>query len=181
MKKTLVGKKPFLSKTIQLVLPIGVVVAIAFYTYQRIRNECVLLKCVPSQEKICGSWCIDPIHTTWKDAIRLMNDQAMHRQQGCLNITTDGRFTVNDLPDFTTFITGPISTHRNGSGRWWTGIDDMSGNSYIWLEFESIDETPVKDKNATSYFRCYGPELFLHIIIKDPDNGDVLVLRKEDA
>lgn len=138
------------------------------------------LKDAPPKDRICGIWVIDPDRTTWRDAKPLLARGEIGPQHGYLEITADGRFVIENLPDFSFGCFGPIVPHQSGSGTWWTAFDQMNEWSYLWLHFEKVDGKSVEDKTASVHFRREGDDYFLHVIIIDPDTGDALVMRKTD-
>ena len=132
------------------------------------------LKSAPPKDQICGTWVIDAERTTWDEASGVIDPQRGH-----LEITADGQFLIQDLPDFSLHI-GPIVPRQSGSGDWWTNIDTQ-GFAYLWLDFQVVDGKPTEDKCAAAYFRQEGQDYFLHVTIVDPDTGDALVMRKTEA
>ncbi len=134
----------------------------------------------PPKDRICGIWVIDPDRTDWAEAKPLLEDGSIGPQRGRLQISPDGRFDIEDLPDFSKFHRGPIAPHLSASGGWQIKFDVMTERVYLWLEFDKVDGRSTEDKVATIRFLCEGEEYFLHVTIRDPDQGDALVMRKSE-
>ena len=135
------------------------------------------MRTVPPTDRICGIWVIDPERTTWREARNLIQRGVIDPSQGYLEISRPDKFVISDLPDFSFEAPWKIALHLSGSGTWRTDID-VQGFAYLWLDFREVDGKPTEEIRATAVFRREGAEYFLHAIIKDPDSGDTLVLRR---
>jgi hypothetical protein len=151
---------------------VGIIVLISY-------TEPFFLKEAPPRTSLCGSWAIDSSRTTWRAAKELLATGEIDPQRGHLEIASDERFVINDLPDFSFEAGGTgFIPHQSGRGIWWLGHNGGDNNAYIWLEFSEIDGKPTKDKHAALYFRKETGRYFLDAVIWDPDSGDDLVLRR---
>ncbi len=134
----------------------------------------------PPRDRLCGVWVIDSNRTEWKAARPLLENGRIGPNRGYLQIWPDGRFNIAGLPDFSIFYSGPIPSHVSASGKWQIKTDVMTNWAYLWLEYDSADILSTKEKHAALKFLPEGEEVFLHVTIGDPDQGDVLIMRKTD-
>lgn len=138
------------------------------------------LKNAPPRQRLCGTWVIDPQKTTWREARPLLDSGSVARERGHLDIRSNGRYSLEHLPDFSIHGSDEIANLENASGSWRIRFDPMNELSYLWLDFEEVDDEPATDKHAMFLFRREGADYLLHAIISDPDSGDAFVMRKGD-
>ena len=139
------------------------------------------LKNAPPRDRLSGIWIIDPNRTSWREAKSLLASGEISPQRGYLELKLDGQFVIADLPDFSKSCPTSIMPHQNASGTWWRAYDQMNEISYLWLEFEKVNGKPAEGKCASFHFQQEGVDYFLHVMILDPESGDVLVLRKKEG
>lgn len=140
----------------------------------------------PPVDELCGVWRIDLARTKWKDAAPLLTGGS---KTGHLLLRRDGTFSFRTMPNLSleySCMSTPTFGHR-GAGRWWTKPDNDIG-SYLWLNIEELDgQQQQRDaagcaciRPGSAYFRWDRAthEYLLCFIIKDPDSGEELVLKK---
>lgn len=130
------------------------------------------LKQAPPTDCLCGVWVIDSDATTWDDAKRRVKTGDTQGTPGFLRLKSDGSFTLEDLPGFPY---GGSASGSRAAGTWQTDVDSQ-GLARLRLRRETMQRDSVVYTHM--YFQRSGAHYVLHLIIGDPDVGDVLVLRR---
>lgn len=143
----------------------------------------------PPMEEIHGKWVVDPDRTEWPAMKAFLEDGTVGPHRGFLIIETPqegeglGRFRIEDLPKFWHSFSqrppawDPVSPHWSGEGQWMTRTS-LDGYFYLVLFFDSKGDKDNTGEWESLYVRRHRGEYLLHYIVRDPDSGEALVLRK---
>lgn len=138
----------------------------------------------PPKHVIHGKWVIDQERTTWPEAKALWNSGASDPQRGYLELSADGQFGIEDLPDFSTRAFHSNVRHRSGRGVWelsWGTVGarpgSMTRHPIIRMDFVEVDGKDVDKHRAVLWFLLESGDYYLTASI-DPNFPDHLTLRK---
>jgi len=128
----------------------------------------------PATESVCGRWVIDSELTTGFEGDQLL--RTGHQHDGYLELTPDGRFTIQAMPKF--WAHSMASYEPSSASGTWRWENDNNNWVMVNLYFEQVNGKKAGDWDwGHSYIAQKGSNYYLYFII-DFDSYDFVVVRK---
>ncbi len=136
------------------------------------------MKVVPPEEALFGKWVIDRERTTWEDLENVWESQVVKPEDGYLELSPDGHFVIEAMPDVSSEVRFSDIQHRNGEGTWSIRCPAYHP-PYIWLKCSEMDGHRIQGHEMAFWFIEEDNEYYLRASIDA--EFDFLVLRRIEA